>query len=140
MGSLIRDKTVAFLESNNIVKDSQHGFRNKRSCLTNLLDFFHHVYNLFDEQTVDIIYLDFQKAFDKVLHKRLINKLKACSSTLLQSALKYTVAAHYFSLPLKMPFSHSVLSGDYFICDIYHSLTYHFIRSTYTSYTNQHTH
>ena len=78
MESLIRDKTVAFLESNNIIKDSQHGFRNKRSCLTNLLDFFHHVYNQFDNtRAVDIIYLDFQKAFDKVPHKRLINKLKA---------------------------------------------------------------
>ena len=78
MESLIRDKTVTFLENNNIINDSQHGFRNKRSCLTNLLDFFHHVYNLFDDtRAVDIIYLDFQKAFDKVPHKRLINKLKA---------------------------------------------------------------
>lgn len=78
MESLIRDKTVAFLENNNIIKDSQHGFRNKRSCLTNLLDFFHHVYNLFDDtRAVDVIYLDFQKAFDKVPHKRLINKVKA---------------------------------------------------------------
>ena len=58
-----------------------------------------------------------------------------CSSTLLQSALKYTFS-HIYIL------SHSlfVLSADYFICNIYHSFIYHFIRSTYTSYTNQHTH
>ena len=43
-----------------------------------------------------------------------------CSSTLLQSALKYTVAAHYFSLPSNIPFSHS-LSADYFNCNVYHS-------------------
>ncbi len=29
------------LESNNLLKDKQHGFRRHRSCLTNLLEFFH---------------------------------------------------------------------------------------------------
>ena len=78
METVLRDKIVTFLENNNLIKDSQHGFRNKRSCLTNLLDFFHDVYNLYDNtRAVDIIYLDFQKAFDKVPHKRLINKVKA---------------------------------------------------------------
>ena len=78
METVLRDKVVAFLESNNIINESQHGFRNKRSCLTNLLDFFHDIYNLYDNtRAVDIIYLDFQKAFDKVPHKRLINKVKA---------------------------------------------------------------
>ena len=52
---------------NNIIKGSQHGFRNKRSCLTNLLD---------NTKVVYIIYLDFQKAFDKVPHKRLLSKVK----------------------------------------------------------------
>merc|ERR1712035_239348 len=57
---------------------TQHGFRNKRSCLTNLLDFFHDVMNQYDEsKAIDIIYLDFQKAFDKVPHKRLLLKLKS---------------------------------------------------------------
>lgn len=78
METVLRDKVVAFLESNNIINESQHGFRNKRSCLTNLLDFFHDIYNLYDNtRAVDVIYLDFQKAFDKVPHKRLINKVKA---------------------------------------------------------------
>ena len=76
--TIIRDIMVNFLEENKILKDSQHGFRCKRSCLTNLLDFFHDVFNQFDEcRSVDVIYLDFQKAFDKVPHKRLINKLKS---------------------------------------------------------------
>ena len=76
--TLIREKLVNHLEENNILKDTQHGFRNKRSCLTNLLDFFHDVLNLYDEsKAVDIIYLDFQKAFDKVPHKRLLIKLKS---------------------------------------------------------------
>ena len=75
--TIIRDKIVKHLEQNNLISDSQHGFRNKRSCLTNLLDFFHDIINMFDEtKSVDVIYLDFQKAFDKVPHKRLLDKLK----------------------------------------------------------------
>ena len=78
MESIIRDQLVTFLEENNLVKNSQHGFRNKRSCLTNLLDFYNEVYNVYDEtKAVDVIYLDFQKAFDKVPHQRLLNKLKS---------------------------------------------------------------
>ena len=44
MESILRDKIVEFLEKNNIIRDSQHGFRNRRSCLTNLLDFLHYIY------------------------------------------------------------------------------------------------
>lgn len=76
METILRDKMVNFLEENNLINDSQHGFRNKRSCLTNLLDFYNDVYDIYDEtKAVDIIYLDFQKAFDKVPHKRLLHKL-----------------------------------------------------------------
>ncbi len=36
------------------------------------------MYNVYDDcRSVDIIYLNFQKAFDKVLHKRLLTKIKA---------------------------------------------------------------
>ncbi len=76
--TLIRDKVVKFLEENGLINNSQFGFRNKRSCLTNLLDFFNYEYNVYDDcRSVDIIYLDFQKAFDKVPHMRLLTKLKA---------------------------------------------------------------
>ncbi len=66
------------LEKNGLINDSQFGFRNKRSCLTNLLDFFNYGYNVYDDcRSVDMVYLDFQKAFDKVPHVRLLRKLKA---------------------------------------------------------------
>ena len=73
---IIKEDMVRFLEANNIFSDSQHGFRNKKSCLTNLLEFVNYVSNKIDEgKPVDIAYLDFQKAFDKVPHERLLAKL-----------------------------------------------------------------
>ena len=60
-----------------MLRDSQHRFRSKRSCLTNLLEFLDLVSNYVDQGIpVDVIYLDFQKAFDKVSHTKLIGKMK----------------------------------------------------------------
>ena len=55
---------------------TQHGFTKNRSCLTNLLEFLNYVSNCLDQgEAVDVIYLDFSKAFDKVPHGRLLYKL-----------------------------------------------------------------
>ena len=65
---------------NNLIGDSQHGFRNKRSCLTSLLDFYAQVIDMYDEdnnKAVDLVYLYFQKAFDKVPHERQMLKVNA---------------------------------------------------------------
>ena len=49
-----------------------------RSCLTNLLEFLEYVCSYIDKGLpVDVIYLYFSKAFDKVSHKRLMVKVKA---------------------------------------------------------------
>jgi len=75
METIIRENMVKSFEDNNIINNSQHGFRSKRSCLTNLLDFFHYIFDMYDEsRSVDVLYLDFQKGFHKVPHKRLLNK------------------------------------------------------------------
>ena len=48
-----------------------------RSCLTNLLEFHEKVLDNIDKGIpVDVIYLDFSKAFDKVSHPMLISKWK----------------------------------------------------------------
>ena len=69
MGHIMRNK---------LLRGSQHGFVTGRSCVTNLLQFFEDVTNYIDlGDPVDVVYLDFQKAFDKVPHKRLLKKLRA---------------------------------------------------------------
>ena len=77
MERIIKKELVSFLEENNLLFDSQHGFRRNRSCLTNLLEFMQGIANSLDKgNPTDVIYLDFQKAFDKVPHRRLLYKLK----------------------------------------------------------------
>src|SRR6218665_1083993 len=79
MERIVKDNVMEHLNEYNVIKGSQHGFTKGRSCLTDLLEFFEEVYERLDEgKPVDIIYLDFAKAFDKVPHKRLAKKLQAC--------------------------------------------------------------
>ena len=69
---------VEFLVKHKLINTSQHGFLKARSCLTNLLCFFEEITKWVDDGSpVDVVYLDFQKAFDKVPHQRLLRKLKA---------------------------------------------------------------
>ena len=76
--SIIRDNILTHLRTYNLINRSQHGFWAHQSCLTNLLEFLEIVTKLIDEgHNVDVIYLDFSKAFDKVPHVRLMSKLRA---------------------------------------------------------------
>ena len=78
MESLIRDAIIQHLTSNNIILPSQHGFMQRKSCMTNLLEYLEVLTKLVDEgHSIDVVYLDFAKAFDKVPHQRLLAKLKA---------------------------------------------------------------
>ena len=73
---IVRDYLVGFLEENELLQDSQHGFRTRRSCLTKLLEFLDIVSDCLDEGVhVDAVYLDFQNSFDKVSHSKLLSKM-----------------------------------------------------------------
>ena len=65
---IIKGSIWEHLNKYRLIRDSQHGFRSGRSCLTNLLAFLEYITKQLDEgNSVDVIYLDFSKAFDKVL-------------------------------------------------------------------------
>ena len=57
------------------MNDNQHGFRAGGSCLTQLLKHHDHIISLMEQhQNVDVVYLDFSKAFDKVDHNIVLAK------------------------------------------------------------------
>ena len=75
--SIIKDHIVEHLNKYSLIKSSQHGFTKGKSCLTNLLEFFETVTKEVDQDnSVDLIYLDFAKAFDKVPYMSLSKKLE----------------------------------------------------------------
>jgi hypothetical protein len=54
----------------------QHGFRSKRSCETQLIEFIDEVtINMSAGKQTDVLIMDFSKAFDKVSHSLLVHKL-----------------------------------------------------------------
>ena len=68
---------VSFLEKEGSFSNNQYGFRAGRSCLTQLVDHLDDLLkDLENGQNVYVLYLDMSnKAFDKVCHTRLLEKL-----------------------------------------------------------------
>ena len=64
------------------MNENQHGFRAKRSCLSQLIAHYELILEALEcNASVDVIYLDFSKAFDKVDHGILMQKLKKFNIT-----------------------------------------------------------
>jgi len=73
---LIRVAMLRHMTENALFTNEQHGFRPRRSCVTQLLTVLETWTKSLDEGTaIDCIYLDYRKAFDSVPHERLLHKL-----------------------------------------------------------------
>ena len=79
---LIRNEIMDHMESNNLFTKHQHGFRKGHSCVTQLIEVIEDWTEALDQHnSIDTIYLDFQKAFDTVPHRRLLKKLQGYGIT-----------------------------------------------------------
>ena len=72
--SIVRNALMEHMEEH--LTQCQHGFLTGRSCTTQLLDTMDLLTEFLDNrEAVDVIFLDFAKAFDSVPHQRLVTKL-----------------------------------------------------------------
>ena len=79
MERFVRSAIVDRLKKSGVLSDSQHGFIPGRSCVTQLLQVMDKWTEMIENgDPIDVVYLDFAKAFDSVPHRRMITKLEAC--------------------------------------------------------------
>ena len=77
MEDIVRDVMITFAKKAAILSKKQFGFIKGRSTILQLIKVMDDWTRILDEGgEIDVIYMDFMKAFDKVPHKRLIEKLK----------------------------------------------------------------
>ena len=66
----MRKALIKHMESNNLLNNSQHGFRLGKLCISQLLSYYDSVLTLLNQG-----HTDFAKAFDKVDHTILLKNL-----------------------------------------------------------------
>lgn len=82
MESIIKDAVTNHLLVNKLITKQQHGFLAKHSTCTQLLECVNDwSISLNIRNSVDIMYIDFHRAFDSVVHSKLLFKLKSYGIT-----------------------------------------------------------
>ena len=75
---IIADQLMEYLERNELISNTQHGFRSKLSTETALLAVTEKIYENIDNNKISLLsLLDLSKAFDRVNHELLLEKMQA---------------------------------------------------------------
>lgn len=74
---VVHRQVINHFEAHNILCDNQHGFRKGRSYVTQLITTIHGIASQLScgRDHLNVILLDFSKAFDKMPHERLLQQL-----------------------------------------------------------------
>ena len=80
---ILKQSIVAHLLAHSLLSVSHCGFLSNKSCLTNLIEFLEYV----TDAVVDVIYLDFQKAFETVFLNGIISSWLCVISGVLQGSI-----------------------------------------------------
>jgi hypothetical protein len=78
MERVVKNEVSNYLRTNNIITKDQHGFLAQKSVESQMLECMNLWTRFHDTNScVDIVYLDFKKAFDSVCHSKLLIKLES---------------------------------------------------------------
>ena len=112
---LLDNKYFHSLTKKGCLNSTQHGFRPGRPCLSALLDLFDNIMHMLDSNSsVDMVYLDFSKAFDKVDHGIHLHKFRAVGIIGNIGIWLFhflTDRSHFVRLPGGISEDHHVLGG-----------------------------
>jgi len=79
MEQLILEVIIKQVEEKKVIRSGQHACTKEKSCLTNLMAFYDVMTGWVDDgRAVDVVYLEFSKAFDTVSHNIPTGKLRKC--------------------------------------------------------------
>ena len=78
MERILVSSMVTYLDDADLLSQCQHGFRKRLSCESQLIMLYQDLMSSIDKRKcIDLAFIDFSKAFDKVSHNHLISKLKS---------------------------------------------------------------